>query len=123
MAYATVAQYVARYGSVTDTAMLQECLDDCSTLIDVELEAHGIDPDDLDSSRLMEACRSMAKGVMPDEGDSDIPVGVTQMSATAGVYSQSYTFARTYGTPRLSDYARRLLGIGARIGFGALAGD
>lgn len=122
MSYATVAQYVARYGSVSDTDMLQECLNDCSALIDMELESRGIDVSDIETDYLMRACRSMAKDIMPDESGADIPAGATQASFTAGPYSQQFTLAHTYGTPKLNAYARKLLGIGARIGFGALAG-
>lgn len=120
--YATTAQYIARYGSVTDTAMLQECLDDCSAVIDVELEKRGIDPYDISSSRLMRACRSMANRVMPTDG-SDIPVGATQASFTAGPYNQQFTLATTYGTPKLLASELAMLGIfGGRIGCGRMAG-
>lgn len=126
MAYATIEQYEARYGVVSDADMLQECLDDCTAIINAELSRRGIDyadPSDDFADRLMRACRSMANRVMPDEGASDIPVGATQVSVTAGPYSQQYTLATTYGTPKVGDAEKLLLGIaGARINFGALAG-
>lgn len=126
VSYATVDQYEARYGAVSDVGMLQECLDDCTVAINIELARRHVDyadPSDEFADRLMRACRSMAKRVMPDEGASDIPVGATQVSVTAGPYTQQYTLARTYGTPKVGDEERLLLGIaGARIGFGALAG-
>jgi hypothetical protein len=126
VSYATVDQYEARYGAVSDVGMLQECLDDCTVAINLELSRRHVDyadPSDEFADRLMRACRSMAKRVMPDEGASDIPVGATQVSVTAGPYTQQYTLARTYGTPKVGDEERLLLCIaGARIGFGALAG-
>lgn len=126
MAYATVEEYEARYGVVSDSDMLQECLDDCTATINAELSRRGIDYSDPSAEfadRLMRACRSMAHRVMPREGDSEIPVGATQMSVTAGPYSQQFTLSGTYDTPKVTDDERLLLGIaGARIGFGALAG-
>ena len=126
MAYATVEQYENRYGEVSNPNMLQECLDDCTATINAELSRRGIDysdPSDEFASRLMRACRSMAHRVMPREGEADMPVGATQMSRTAGPYSEQYTLSTTYDTPKVTDDEKQLLGIaGARIGFGALAG-
>lgn len=126
MAYATVEEYEARYGEVSDAGMLQECLDDCSVLIEVELDRYGVDysdPSDAFADRLMRACRSMANRVMPSDDGAEVPVGATQVSRTAGPYSEQFTLATTYGTPKVTDEERKLLGIyGARIGFGALAG-
>lgn len=126
MSFATVQDYISRYGSVTDTAMLQECLDDCSALMESEMDARGIayiDPSTSFADRLMRVCRSMAQRIMPAEEDgSDIPVGATQMSIGAGGYTQSFTLGATYGTPKMLASEMRMLGIGARVGFGALAG-
>lgn len=126
MSYATVEQYVARYGSVADVYMLQECLNDCTAAIDAELDRHGIDhgePSEAYADRLMRACRSMAHRVMPSDDGAEVPVGATQVSRTAGPYSEQFTLATTYDTPKVTDEERKLLGIyGARIGFGALAG-
>lgn len=126
MSYATIGQYEARYGEVSDTDMLQECLDDCSAAIDAELDRRGIDysdPSEVFADRLMRACRSMAHRVMPIEGDADIPVGATQASFTAGPYNQQFTLSTSYGTPKVTDYEMRLLGIvGGRIGCGLISG-
>lgn len=112
MSYATVEQYQARYGAVSDTSMLQECLDDASAAINAALDRAGIDytqPSEDFSDRLMRVCRSMANRVMPT--DNDIPQNVTSMSMGAVGFSESYNFATTYGTPKLikSDY--EMLGI------------
>ena len=126
MAFATVDEYEDRYKEVSDTDMLQECLEDCSALIEVELERYGVDysdPSEKLADRLMRACRQMAHRVMPRDDGADVPVGATQMSRTAGPYSEQFTLATTYDTPKVTDEERKLLGIyGARIGFGALAG-
>ena len=112
MAYATVGQYVSRYGAVSDENMLQECLDDASAVINAALDRVGIDysdPSDEFQDRLMRVCRSMANRVMPTE--NDIPQGVTSMSMGAVGFSESYSFATTYGTPKLLDSEMSLLGI------------
>ena len=124
MAYATIDQYVARFGEVSDEEMLQECLDDCSAVIDAELDRRGVDyadPSESFADRLMRVCRSMANRVMPS-GGSDIPVGATKATITAGPYSQSYDMVTTYGTPKMLPSEMALLGIaGGRIGCGPMA--
>lgn len=125
MSYATIEDYENRFGVVSNRRLLQECLSDCSAAIDAAMRPYGICH--IDSAHplrdnAMRACRSMAHRIMPDEGAADIPIGVTQASFTAGPYNQQYTFAQTYGTPKLTDFEKSLLGIGGgRIGFGRLA--
>jgi hypothetical protein len=63
----------------------------------------------------------MANRIMPSESSADIPVGATQASFTAGPYNQQYTLKTPYGTPKLNDFEKSLLGIGARIGCGRMA--
>ncbi len=122
MSYATVAQYQARYGTVSDTALLQECLDDCTATINVALDDAGIDyssPSTTFADRLMRVCRSMANRVMPTQGDTDLPVGITSMSQTAGSYTQQYSFSSTYSSPKLLPDDLSMLGITtARAGIG-----
>lgn len=121
--FCTTAQYVARYGSVSDLTMLQECLEDCTAQICADLDAHEIeytDPSETFSDQLMRVCRSMANRLMPGHGDDDLPVGITQMSETTGPYNAQYTFATAYGTPKMLPSEMRMLGIGARIGCGAI---
>ena len=123
--FCTVAQYTARYGSVSDTTMLLACLEDCTAQICAELDAREIDYDDPSESftdRLMRVCRSMANRVMPASGGEDVPVGVSQMSETTGPYSMQYTFATSYGTPKMLPSEMRMLGIGARVGCGRMGG-
>ena len=123
MAFASVEEYVARYGDVTNQDMLIECLSDCSALMEAEMERHGVsfdNPSEGMARRLMSVCRSMAYRIMPKQDVSDVPVGATQMSVTAGSYTQSVTFGASYGSPKMLDEDYRIGG--ARIGFGALAG-
>lgn len=121
--YCTTDEYEVRYGEVDDVSMLQECLDDCSAVIDMELARHGRAADTSDegeADRLMRVCRSMANRVMPS-ATSGVPQGVTQMGVTAGSYSEQFTFQSSYGTPKLIDSERILLGIkGGRVGWAPL---
>ena len=123
-AFATIGQYEARFGEVADEDVLAECLADASAAIraafagrDVDLE----DPGDELSDRLMRVCRSVANRIMPS--GSDVPAGVTQMTETAGVYSQTMSYTPAYGTPKLLQSELDLLGIGgARVGWARLGG-
>ena len=112
MAYATVEQYVARFGPVEDTGMLSECLDDASAAIRIALTKAHVDCDnpseDL-ADRMMRACRSIANRIMPS--GSDVPVGVTQESMTAVGFTHSMSYTPSYGTPKLLQSELDLLGI------------
>ena len=125
--FATVEEYTARYGSVDDTDMLSECLADASAAIRAELDRAGVDwaePSEDFADRLMRVCRSVANRIMPTE-DESTPQGVTQMSTTAGPYSQQFTFATTYGTAKLVKSELELLGVGGggRIGWAEIGGS
>jgi len=124
-AYATVGQYQARFGTVSDTAMLTECLEDASAAIRLALDRAGIDRSDPSedlADRMMRTCRSVANRLMPEDGPA--MQGVTQMGVTAGSYSEQYTFSASYGTPKLLASELDMLGIGpGRAGWLPLAGD
>lgn len=119
MAYATIEQYDARFPNrtVSDT-VLQACLNDASMAIEAELDDAGIDysePTEKYLERLASVCCSVASRILPYE--NDIPQGATNVSVTAGVYSQSFEFPTAYSAPMLNKYERKLLGIGGKIGF------
>lgn len=123
--FASVEQYEARFGAVSDAATLSECLSDATAAICAALDLRGIDytnPSESFADRLMRACRSVANRLMPSDGDQ-IMQGVTQMSMTAGSYNQQYTFQSSYGTPKLLPSELELLGIGGgRAGWVPLTG-
>lgn len=111
-AYASVADYTARYGEVSDETMLTACLEDASAVIDAKLDACGIDPCDGGeeyADRLMRVCRSMANRIMPN--GANIPQGATGATITGGPYSESFTFSTTYGTPKMLPSEMDLLGL------------
>lgn len=122
--FATISQYEARYGEVSDRGMLAECLDDASAAICGVLDKRGIDysePSEDFEDRLMRTCRAVANRLMPS--GSDVPVGVTQMSMTAGSYQQTYSYTPFYGLPKLLQSELDMLGLGgSRIGWARLGG-
>lgn len=111
--FATVAQYDARFpGRAVSDEVLTECLTDASYVIADALDREGIDWEDPSEDleyRMMSVCRSMANRIVPS--NSDIPIGATQMSMTAGPYQQSYSISSTYGTPKLLSSEYGMLGI------------
>lgn len=126
-AFATKEQYDARYpGRTASDEVLTECLMDATLAIMAALDNAHVDysdPSEDFAERLMRVCRSMANRLVPS-GGTDVPVGVTQMGMTAGPYQRSFTFAQSYGIPKMLPSELSMLGIGAsRIGWAPLGGD
>lgn len=122
--FATTGDYEARFGEVADTGLLSECLDDASAAMRARLDAAGVDysdPDEDFADRLMRVCRSVANRLMPS-GDTMMQ-GATQVSTTAGPFSQQFTLGTPYGTARLLPSELDLLGIGGGgVGWARLGG-
>ena len=124
-AFATKEQYDARFpGRTASDTVLEECLSDASAAIRLALDSHEIDYSDPSgefATNLMRVCRSVANRIMP--AGSDVPAGVTQMSTTAGPYSETLSYTPSYGLPKLLPSEMSLLGIGGgRIGWAPLGG-
>ena len=114
-AFATVDDYVTRYGDVDDEGLLEQILLDASRLIKSELNNSGIsvDADDEDAAdRRMQVCRAVAYRAMDQEHQSSIPFGATQFSQAAGGYSESFTIGNPYRDIYLTKAEKHLLGIG-----------
>lgn len=114
-AFATIDDYVLRYGDVADEELLEQILLDASRLIKSELDNSGIsiDEDDKDAAdRLMQVCRGVAYRAMDQEQQNSIPFGATQFSQAAGGYSESFTIGNPYRDIYLTKAEKRLLGIG-----------
>lgn len=124
-AFATKEQYDARFpGREASDEMLGECLGDATEAICAVLDARGIDysePSEEFAARLMRVCRSVANRIMPS--GSDIPMGATQVSTTAGPYQQTFSLPSAYSSPKLLPSELSMLGIGgSRIGWARLGG-
>ena len=125
-AFATKSDYDARFpGRTASDAMLETCLMDATYAIAGVLDARGVDYSDPSEDfeyRLMSVCRSVANRIMPS--GADVPVGVTQMSTTAGSYSQTLSYTPSYGVPKLLPSELAMLGIGGgRAGWAPLGGS
>lgn len=116
-AFATVADYRAKYDSDLDDSRILVWLEDASNHIRAELDASGIvrcdrgaDYDDA----LMCVCRDMVHRAIGDE--SNIPFGASQFSETTGSISDSFTLANPYGDLFMTRAERRRLGLAAGAG-------
>lgn len=123
--FATIEDYDARFpGRTASDSMLGECLGDATLAIMDVLDKRGIDygsPTEEFAERLMRTCRAVANRLMPS--GSDVPVGATQVSVTAGPYQQTASYSPTYGLPKLLPSELTMLGIvGSRAGWAPLGG-
>lgn len=113
-AFATVEQYEARYGDVLNTKQVEECLASAASVMMDALDTAQIDysePDEKFAYALMDVCRSVANRIMP-QPNFGIPSGATSASMGAVGFSESYSFATPYGSPKLRRDEKRRLGIG-----------
>ncbi len=119
--FASVEDYVARFGSVADEELLKELLMDATRLIASELELAGCPTDDEEHADIrMQVCRSVAFRSMEqsDSSRATVPFGATQFSQGAGSYTESFTIGNPYRDIYLTKAEKRLLGVGRmRLGF------
>lgn len=114
MAYATVSDLEARWRALNEDeqARAEVLLEDAATYLDALV---SIDPDDEEQQKVLSrvSC-SMVQRVMSSDTDT---YGLASTSMSAGVYSQSMTFANPSGDFYLTGFEKQLLGVtGAKIG-------
>jgi hypothetical protein len=117
-AFATVAQYKAKYDTDMSDTSLAVWLADASDIMAAEMDKAGIDysnPDEDFAARLCRVCRDMVHRAIGDGSASamGIPFGAKQASMAAGGYTQSFTMDNPYGDLYLKAAERRALGIGS----------
>ena len=119
MAYATVADYVARKDpdgelSSAELDLVATLLDDAATMLDVLVPSYDVsDQHQRDVMRIV-SCNMVSRAMEPVTSQLS---GIDQMSYTMGPFSQSAHFANAAGDMYLSASDRRMLGIsGVRIG-------
>ena len=112
MSFATVSDYVAKYGPVDDTSVLQVWLDDATTYMTAQL---GDRVASIDAAVLRCVCRDMTHRAY-DNGTPGIPVkSYTQMASS---FSETYTYANPSGDFYLTKSERKMLGLGgSTVGF------
>lgn len=112
MAFATVDDLSKRWPSLSpsDYERAETLLEDASLLIEAEYRRAKVDIDEEDefavSARRIVCC-SIVKRVMASGVDGDY----TQMSQTAGSFTEQYTFANPSGDMYLTAREYKMLGI------------
>lgn len=111
MAYATVTDVEAGYRTLTESEqkICEELLEEAGDIID----AYNADASEQAKMRVSTWIVRRAIGAATE---SVFPLGVTQGSAAAGGYSQSWTNSNGYGELYLTKIDKRVLGVGNRIG-------
>ena len=111
-AFASVADYTARYGAPSDPDRCRVLLDDAGAFLEGELLRSGIEvdeDDELQESNLKRiSCRLVSSMLDTADGMS----GVSQSSMTAGPFTNSWTFSNPTGAFKLLQSERRSLGVG-----------
>lgn len=112
MVFATVEELSKRWPSLSpsDHDQAEVLLEDASLLIEAEYRRAGIeiDPDDeFGVSARKIVCCSIVKRVMASGVDGDY----TQMSQTAGSFTQQYTFANPSGDMYITAREYKMLGL------------
>ena len=116
-AFATVAQYKAKYATDLTDADLGVWLDSASLYMRGELDASGVDyadPSEDYEAVLVDVCRDVAHRAIGDvDDDYAIPSGATQVNMTGGSYSRGYSFGTAgYSSMFLTASEKLALGIG-----------
>ena len=116
-AFATTAQYRAKYDTDLSDAALEVWLADASDIMASEMDKAGVDyshASETLTARLVRICRDMVHRAVGDGSQATmaIPFGSTQASMSAGGYSESFTIGNPYGDLYLKAAERRSLGIG-----------
>lgn len=133
MAYATYEDYLLQYPSdATEQTHVEYLLEQASDAIDMAFRSRGRElPSSQDDELLARQCKrvacQLANRAISVEG-SDVLSGAfadtTQMSMTAGPYTQSYTLSGSGSNIKLNNADLQALGIyGGGAGFSAGGGD
>ena len=111
MAYATITDVEAGYRTLTEAeqTMCEALLEEAADIIDCyNAEAS--------EQAKMRVSTWIVRRAIGAASESAFPLGVTQGSAAAGGYSQSWTNSNGYGELYLTKVDKRMLGVGNRIG-------
>lgn len=113
-AYAQTSDVEARTARAFDNsekAVIAKLLDDAAVMID------GYNANASADAKKVVSCRMVLRA-MGDGAAYTVPMGATQGSMTAGVYTQSWTMGTGGATGELyiGRAERKLLGVGDRIG-------
>lgn len=109
MAYAEVSDIESRWRelSTTEQSRASVLIDDASAMLTALV---AIDTDDDEQAQLLKqvCCSMVIRAMSATEADA---FGASQMSMTAGPYTQSWNYANPSGDMYLTRLEKRLLGI------------
>ena len=121
MAYATAADYLAVYDTDMTTERLSAWLDRAASWLDVQM---GDKLDPTDESQLAALNYVNIELVNRLDASPMAGMGVTSYSQSANGFQETLNYANSAGGFNLLPSERKMLGLGASIGFGSwLGGD
>lgn len=119
MQFCTRDEYVARYGEPTDPGVLDECLAEASREIERAVREAGL-ADKLEDPDYLLDCKAVCRDMVFRVAESSVPFGATQYTQSAAGFSESYSFARAYGSIKLNRADREKLGISRKHAAGCI---
>ena len=109
MAYATVSDIESRWRALSqdEQSRARVLIDDASAMLTALV---NVDSDDQEQAYLLKqvCCSMVIRAMSATEADA---FGASQMSMTAGPYSQSWSYSNPTGDMYLTKLEKRLLGI------------
>lgn len=109
MAYATVSDIESRWRALNEAEQSRASvlIDDASAMLTALV---NVDSDDQEQAQLLKqvCCSMVIRAMSATETDA---FGASQMSMTAGPYSQSWSYSNPTGDMYLTKLEKRLLGI------------
>lgn len=109
MAYATVSDIESRWRALSqdEQSRASVLIDDASAMLTALV---NVDSDDQEQAQLLKqvCCSMVIRAMSATEADA---FGASQMSMTAGPYSQSWSYSNPTGDMYLTKLEKRLLGI------------
>jgi len=109
MAYAQVSDIEARWRdlSTAEETRAGVLIDDASAMLSALVD---VDPNDTEQAALLKqvCCNMVIRAMSATEADS---YGVSNMSMTAGPYTQQWTYTNASGDMYLTKMEKRLLGV------------
>lgn len=119
MRFCTREEYEARYGEPTDPSVLDECLAEASREIERAVRDAGRGDMLADPDFLLD-CKAVCRDMVFRVAESSVPFGATQYTQSAAGFSESYSFARAYGSIKLNRADREKLGISRKHAAGCI---
>lgn len=111
MAFATVSDIASRWRTLDsdEQALATTLLDDAAAMLSARVLVDISDSQQLDLLKIV-SCNMVIRAMSATQADN---YGASQMSMTAGSYTQSWTYANPSGDMYLTKQEKIMLGIGA----------